>query len=83
MEYLTSEELRDWISHPTTRKIQKRFKEVVLNEKLEAVSQMGVNQLYDRYKAGYIAGLEMASSYESLFEEEAHDVKGKRTQSPY
>ena len=78
--YLTKDELREWLDHPVTKKVQKRILQQVMLEKIVAVEGMGVNQLADRYKAGVLAGIEKTAKFEELFEEEEDNViKGTGT----
>jgi hypothetical protein len=84
MDYITPDEFKDWLAHPTTQKVKKAVLAKVLEEKMLAVQQMGVSQLTDRYKAGLIAGMEVTANFEGLFQGEEEDgIRSSGTQSSY
>lgn len=85
MELITKEEFVAWLGHPTTIKIRQGLAEQVLAKRIYLSKTCGEDQFKDRYNSGIIAGIEMASEFETIveFPEEQPDASDEGPQTTY
>lgn len=81
---ITKDEFVAWKANPTTQKIALVIATLVRDERITLAKKCGTDPSYDRFRSGYLYGVEQSWDFETIFDfGETPNASTEGTQTSY